>query len=213
MFRKPGIWPLPPPLAAGAGLRGVFEESRGPPAMMSAHCVISQFGFLFGRRVSASLSLSCFSSVFSFPPAPSLIDWPGNPPLSGPGEITQSLEGVTWNYPPGNRNLLVTLSRQRKPLLYTPGRVEEASVTLPGPRLRKITQWAPRPASAGSRLRPGPGGVRFSPTRSERRKRQDTPGRGCSLTSGALPMEEGDNRWRFCPENIGNFVFVFRIWG
>lgn len=79
---------LASPSEAGAGLRGVFEESWSHPAVMSAHCVISQFGFLFTRRVDASLSLSCFSFflLFSSCPRPSLIGleylllWAGTSP-------------------------------------------------------------------------------------------------------------------------------------
>lgn len=71
--------------ASGLSLQGwarVYEVSLRKAGVirpvMSARCIISQFGFLFTRRVSASLSFSLllFPLLFSFPLDP--------PSLTGP---------------------------------------------------------------------------------------------------------------------------------
>lgn len=129
---------LASPSEAGAGLRGVFEESWSHPAVMSAHCVISQFGFLFIRRVDASPS-PAFHFFFSFPPAPSVIDRPGMPPLVG-WDTTKSLGGIHWSYPPSSWNTLVKFLRRGKPLFCTQRRAEEVRLASPLRGLKRITQ-------------------------------------------------------------------------
>lgn len=165
---------LASPSEAGAGLRGVFEESWSHPAVMSAHCVISQFGFLFTRRVDASLSLLLFifSSLFLLPPP--VIDRPGVPPLVG-WDITKSSGGICWSYPLGNLNTRVKFLRQRTPLFCTQRRMEEASLASPPPGLKKNHPAGYRGLSLlvpGCHIptRPSPGHVRFSPIHGERTK-------------------------------------------
>lgn len=114
---------LAAPSEAGAGLRGVCEGSWSR-RRDACRCAIPRFGLLFGRRLSASLSLSCCSSSFHFPPAPPS-DWPGMPAPSG-WEMPQCSEGIDRNSPPGNWDMLVKFLRRRNPLLWAHRSEEEA---------------------------------------------------------------------------------------
>ena len=95
-------------------------------------------------------------------------------------ESTQSSEGINWNYPQVNWNILVKFLRWRKPPFCTQRRVEEASLPSPRRGLKKVTQQG---TVAGVWF---PNYVTFSLIHGDMRKLKDRPGISYFLMSGVL---------------------------